>query len=129
MAIQYIQVERLRQTLAVPSVSLPYKFLFGLPKSKSLEFAITIVFGFFCLSYTTSLFAFTQSEGVAELKVLTEETAKIVKNGCYIAGSASALVGAVWAVASQSLKVAASSAAVTIVVLKAASFFATTLLI
>lgn len=129
MAIQYIQVEQLRQTLALPSVFLPYKPPFRLLQSKSLERAVTLAFGLFCLSYTASLFAFTQSEGVAELKVLTEETAKIVKNGCYIAGSASALVGAIWAVASQSLKVAASSAAVTIVALKAASFFATTLLI
>ena len=73
--------------------------------------------------------AWDEAEGVAELKVLTKETSKIVKNGCYIAGSASALVGAIWAVASQSLKVAASSAAVTIVSLKAATFFATALLI
>ncbi len=73
--------------------------------------------------------AWDESQGVAELKVLTKETSKIVKNGCYIAGSASALVGTIWSVASQSLKVAASSAAITIISLKAASFFATTLLI
>ncbi len=73
--------------------------------------------------------ALPDTDTVAELKVLTTETSKIVKNGCYIAGSASALVGAIWAVASQSLKVAASSAAITIVSLKAASFFATALLI
>ena len=73
--------------------------------------------------------ALPDGDTVAELKVLTTETSKIVKNGCYIAGSASALVGAIWAVASQSLKVAASSAAITIVSLKAASFFATALLI
>ncbi|MBP6103516.1 MAG: hypothetical protein KA508_00375 [Gammaproteobacteria bacterium] len=73
--------------------------------------------------------ALPDADTVAELKVLTTETSKIVKNGCYIAGSASALVGAIWAVASQSLKVAASSAAITIVSLKAASFFATALLI
>ena len=73
--------------------------------------------------------ALPEADTVAELKNLTLETSKIVKNGCYIAGSASALVGAIWAVASQNLKIAASSAVVTIIALKAASFFATALLI
>ncbi len=84
-------------------------------------FALTLV--------ADSSLAWDEAQGVEELKVLTKETSKIVKNGCYIAGSASALVGSIWAVASQSLKVAASSAAVTIVSLKAATFFATALLI
>lgn len=74
-------------------------------------------------------FALETSDKVKELTGLTEETSKIVKNGCYIAGSASALVGAIWAVASQSLKVAASSAAITIIALKSAGFFAGTLFI
>lgn len=74
-------------------------------------------------------FALEESDKVAELAALTTETAKIVKNGCYIAGSASALVGAIWSVASQNLKVAASSAVITIISLKAATFFSGTLLI
>lgn len=73
--------------------------------------------------------ALEESDKVKELAGLTAETNKLVKNGCYIAGSASALVGAIWSVASQSLKVAASSAAITIIALKAAGFFAGTLLI
>ncbi len=82
----------------------------------------------FC-AYSGLSFGLDASDQVKELAGLTAETSKIVKNGCYIAGSASALVGAIWAVASQSLKVAASSAAITIVSLKAATFFTGTLLI
>ncbi len=73
--------------------------------------------------------ALDAGDTVKELETLTKETQKIVKNGCYIAGSASALVGTIWAVASQNLKVAASSAAITVIALKAASFFSGTLLI
>ncbi len=79
--------------------------------------------------YSGHLLALEEGDRVRELAGLTTETSKIVKNGCYIAGSASALVGAIWSVASQSLKVAASSAAITIVALKAAGFFAGTLFI
>ena len=79
--------------------------------------------------YAATSLALAETDKVIELVKLTEETSKIVKNGCFIAGSASALVGAIWSVASQSLKVAASSAAITIVSLKAATFFSTTLLI
>ena len=79
--------------------------------------------------YSGQLLALEEGDRVRELAGLTTETSKIVKNGCYIAGSASALVGAIWSVASQSLKVAASSAAITIVALKAAGFFAGTLFI
>ena len=79
--------------------------------------------------YSATSFALAASDKVTELATLTAETTKIVKNGCFIAGSASALVGAIWSVASQSLKVAASSAAVTIISLKAATFFSGTLLI
>lgn len=73
--------------------------------------------------------ALQKVDTVEELTKLTEETQKIVKNGCYIAGCASALVGTIWAVASQNLKVAASSTAVTVIALKAASFFSGTVLI
>lgn len=79
--------------------------------------------------YSGQLLALSESDKVTELAGLTAETSKLVKNGCYIAGTASALVGAIWSVASQSLKVAASSAAITIVALKAAGFFAGTLFI
>ncbi len=79
--------------------------------------------------YSGHLLALEEGDKVRELAGLTAETSKIVKNGCYIAGSASALVGAIWSVASQSLKVAASSAAITIIALKAAGFFAGTLFI
>ena len=79
--------------------------------------------------YSEMGFALAEGDKVKELAGLTDETQKIVKTGCYIAGSASALVGAIWAVASQSLKVAASSAAVTIIALKAAGFFSGTLFI
>lgn len=85
--------------------------------------------GILLVLYSNHLWALEESDRVRELAGLTSETSRIVKNGCYIAGSASALVGAIWAVASQSLKVAASSAAVTIIALKAGGFFAGTLFI
>lgn len=98
----------------------PHPFLFG---------ALIMGAGLALLIFSGQLFALEEGDKVKELAGLTAETSKIVKNGCYIAGSASALVGAIWSVASQSLKVAASSAAITIVALKAAGFFAGTVLI
>ncbi len=73
--------------------------------------------------------ALQEGDKVAELKTLADETQKIVKTGCYIAGSASALVGTIAAVASQNLKVAVSSGVITIVAFKATSFFSGTMLI
>ena len=101
---------------------------YGLNPSQKMFLATGLCLIALCV-YSDCSVALAESDKVAELAGLTAETSKIVKNGCYIAGSASALVGSIWAVASQSLKVAASSAAVTIIALKAATFFSGTLLI
>ncbi len=97
------------------------------PALRAFMFSVLVLI-LYVLSFQCQA-ALADTDRVAELKTLTTETQKIVKNGCYIAGSASALVGTIWAVASQNLKVAASSAAITVVALKAASFFSGTLLI
>jgi hypothetical protein len=102
---------------------------FVIPLNHSALHAALTMSVLFLLFYSGHLLALEEGDKVRELAGLTAETSKIVKNGCYIAGSASALVGAIWSVASQSLKVAASSAAITIVALKAAGFFAGTLFI
>jgi hypothetical protein len=102
----------------------------SMPLSRpALLIALMMSAGTLLFLYSGHLLALEEGDKVRELAGLTTETSKIVKNGCYIAGSASALVGAIWSVASQSLKVAASSAAITIVALKAAGFFAGTLVI
>lgn len=84
---------------------------------------ILYFFSFDCVA------ALQEGDKVAELKTLTEEMQKIVKTGCYLAGSASALVGTIAAVGSQNLKVAISSGVITIVAFKATSFFSGTMLI
>lgn len=98
-------------------------------RSDLLITAFTLGVGLWLFLQSGELSALEEGDKVKELAGLTAEASKLVKNGCYIAGTASALVGAIWSVASQSLKVAASSAAITIVALKAAGFFAGTLLI
>ena len=79
--------------------------------------------------YSGQSFALEEGDKVRELAGLTSETQKMVRNGCYIAGSASTLVGAIWSVASQSIKVAASSIVITIIALKSAGFFSGTMVI
>jgi len=81
----------------------------------------------FC--YANELFALQETDKVAEIAVLTQDVTKIVKNGCYITGCASALIGSVWAVAQQSLKVFGSAAGVTLLAFKAPSFFTSAMLI
>jgi hypothetical protein len=66
---------------------------------------------------------------VKELETLTTEVEKIVKNGCFIAGCASALVGTFYAVASQSIKIAASSGIISLIAFRAHSFFSSSLII
>lgn len=97
------------------------------PRLRALMFS-ALVLVLYVLSFECFA-ALEAGDTVKELETLTKETQKMVKNGCYIAGSASALVGTIWAVASQNLKVAASSAAITVIALKAASFFSGTLVI
>jgi hypothetical protein len=94
-----------------------------------VSMALALSFIVLCLYSDFTIAALVETDKVAELKALTTETGKIVKNGCYIAGSVSALVAAVSMVASQNLKVATSSAAVTLIAFKAATFLSGTLLI
>ena len=91
-----------------------------------LIFAISAVGIYLCSGQS---FALEEGDKVKELAVLTTETSKIVKNGCYLTGSASALIGSIWSVAAQNLKVAITAAAVTLVAFKAPAFFSGTLLI
>ncbi len=73
--------------------------------------------------------ALAQQDQVAEINALTTEITKIAKNGCYIAGCASALIGAIFAVAQQSLKIFGVTAAVTLLAFKAPTFFTSAMLI
>jgi len=66
---------------------------------------------------------------VAEIAELTTQVTKIAKNGCHIAGCASALIGAIFAVAQQSLKIFGVAAAVTLLAFKAPTFFTSAMLI
>ena len=79
--------------------------------------------------YTGETFALNEADKVAEIATLTTDVTKIAKNGCYITGCASALIGSVWAVAQQSLKVFGVAAGVTLLAFKAPSFFTSAMLI
>lgn len=74
-------------------------------------------------------FALAEGDKVAEIATLTSEVTKIAKNGCYITGCASALIGTVFAAAQQSLKIFGVAAAVTLLAFKAPSFFTSAMLI
>ena len=90
---------------------------------------LTIVSAFGFYIYSGESFALQEQDKVAEIATLTTDVSKLAKNGCYITGCASALIGAVWSVAQQSLKVFGVAAAVTLLAFKAPSFFTSALLI
>lgn len=85
------------------------------------------VFGFYL--YGENVFALQEADKVAEIATLTADVTKIAKNGCYITGCASALIGSVWAVAQQSLKVFGVAAGVTLLAFKSPTFFTSAMLI
>ena len=87
------------------------------------------VSGMMMVCYANELFALQEGDKVAEIAVLTQDVTKIVKNGCYITGCASALIGSIWAVAQQSLKMFGATAGVTLLAFKAPTFFTSAMLI
>jgi len=74
-------------------------------------------------------FALNAQDQVAEINELTAHVTKLAKNGCYITGTASALIGSIFAVAQQSLKIFGVAAAVTLLAFKAPAFFTSAMLI
>jgi hypothetical protein len=97
-----------------------YRFLFSI-----LAIHVGI---FLCLVVGQSV-ALGAQDQVAEIAELTTQVTKIAKNGCHIAGCASALIGSVFAVAQQSLKIFGVTAAVTLLAFKAPAFFTSAMLI
>ncbi len=87
-----------------------------------------IAVGSVCL-YAPELLALSEGNRVAELKALTEETSKIVATFSWLIGTGSIVAGAYAAVASQNLKVAATSAVISLAAFKGPAFFTTTALI
>lgn len=79
--------------------------------------------------YTPEVLALSEGNRVAELKTLTEETSKIVKNFSHLVGLGSVGVGLFAMVQSQNLKVAATAAVITLAAFKGPDFFTTTALI
>lgn len=79
--------------------------------------------------YAPETFALSEGNKVAELKTLTDETSKIVKNFSYLVGLGSIGTGLYSMVASQNLKVAATAAVITLAAFKGPDFFTTTSLI
>jgi hypothetical protein len=80
-------------------------------------------------SYAPEVLALSEGNRVAELKTLTEETSKIVKNFSHLVGLGSVGVGLFAMVQSQNLKVAATAAVITLAAFKGPDFFTTTALI
>lgn len=93
-----------------------------------LTIASLMTAGSICL-YAPEVFALSEGNRVAELKTLTEETSKIVKNFSHLVGLGSVGVGLFAMVQSQNLKVAATAAIVTLAAFKGPDFFTTTALI
>lgn len=81
------------------------------------------------LLYVPEVLALSEGNKVAELKTLTEETSKIVKNFSHLIGLGSIGVGLFAMVQSQNLKVAATAAVITLAAFKGPDFFTTTALI
>jgi len=100
--------------------------LYKMGNSKILLQVVMAVTLYFTLGES---FAFEIEDEVTELAELTEHVSKMAKNGCYIAGCASALIGAIFAVAQQSLKIFGVTAAVTLLAFKAPAFFTASILI
>lgn len=98
---------------------------------KNSNYLFTLVFGSVCVMslYMPELLALSEGNRVAELKALTEETSKIVSTFCWLIGTGSLAVGAYAGVASQNLKVLATSAVVSLAAFKGPAFFTTTALI
>ena len=94
-----------------------------------IKLVLKFLSGMMIVCYANELFALQESDKVAEIAALTADVTKIVKNGCYITGCASALIGSVWAVAQQSLKVFGAAAGVTLLAFKAPTFFTSAMLI
>ncbi len=87
----------------------------------------TAAMGLFLFAGESS--ALAQGDQVAEINELTTHVTKLAKNGCYITGTASALIGSIFAVAQQSLKIFGVAAAVTLLAFKAPAFFTSAMLI
>ena len=98
---------------------------------KNSNYSFIFVFASACMMslYMPELFALSEGNRVAELKTLTDETTKIVKNISYIIGVGSVGTGLFAMVASQNLKVAATAAVITLAAFKGPDFFTTTSLI
>lgn len=79
--------------------------------------------------YAPETFALSEGNKVAELKTLTDETSKVVKNFSHLVGLGSVGVGLFAMVQSQNLKVAATAAVITLAAFKGPDFFTTTTLI
>jgi len=79
--------------------------------------------------YSPDSFALAETDKVAEINELTLHVTKLAKNGCYITGCASALIGSIFAVAQQSLKIFGVASAVTLLAFKAPAFFTSAMLI
>ena len=111
--------------LSVNNFYTGYFFDFKTTLSRSALIMSFIIFYF----YMGEALALQEGDRVAEIASLTTDVTKIAKNGCYITGCASALIGSVWAVAQQSLKVFGVAAGVTLLAFKAPSFFTSAMLI
>jgi hypothetical protein len=92
--------------------------------------SLFITLGAFTLYfYSPDSFALAETDKVAEINELTLHVTKLAKNGCYITGCASALIGSIFAVAQQSLKIFGVASAVTLLAFKAPAFFTSAMLI
>ena len=93
-------------------------------------FSLLTIFSAGCLClFAGESVALGADDQVAEIAQLTTHVTKLAKNGCYITGCASALIGAIFAVAQQSLKIFGVAAAVTLLAFKAPTFFTSAMLI
>lgn len=98
-------------------------------KSPALFWLLTTLSTMSLFLFAGESAALAQGDQVAEISELTTHVTKLAKNGCYITGTASALIGSIFAVAQQSLKIFGVAAAVTLLAFKAPAFFTSAMLI
>lgn len=98
---------------------------------KKFNYSFILVFASACIAsvYMPEVFALSDGDRVAELKTLTDETIKTVKNITHLIGWGSIPVVVYNAVITQNIKAAVTGTVISISAFRATTFFTATALI
>jgi hypothetical protein len=119
----------MKKIVLLPNVSVALNKFYDLSMQRYVALSIPILLFLGLILYGPETFALNEQDRLAELTTLTTEVGKLTKTGCYIAGGVSSLMGLVWSIAAQNLKILAASAVITVFAFKAPTLFTSTMLI